>query len=182
MDDPRLLPPPDDFLGRVRALARDLAYGFEQGEFPSRYSVIYYTDNREDLDTIGLEYGLKQSFKEFLNRKWQNIRPKMDALWVLGYVTAINYPENDVNQYAYMLTEKALALLEEPATPPTIFISYKRSESAALGLLTVARLKMAGVPNPFIDMELQPGDLWHAQLEQYVKESQYLFFCLLVQH
>lgn len=73
----------------------------------------------------------------------------------------------------YMLTSKAFRLLEKPASPPDIFISYRRSTSSALGLLIVARLQAKGILNPFIDMNIDPGEQWHSLLEDTIKKSRY---------
>ncbi len=64
-------------------------------------------------------------------------------------------------------------------SPPALFISYKRSESSALGLLVEARLKLADSNiNVFIDKELEPGDKWHGRLEKEVRQRPF-FVCLL---
>jgi hypothetical protein len=39
--------------------------------------------------------------------------------------------------------------------------------------LIVARLQARGIQNPFIDMNIAPGDVWHAQLENIIKNSRY---------
>lgn len=82
------------------------------------------------------------------------------------------------NGATYKLSSKAFDLLNRPLTPPSVFISYRRRASSAFGLLLVARLKAVGVQNPFIDMNIQPGDEWHAQLENIVRGSRY--FILLI--
>lgn len=162
MDDPRLLPPPDDFLGRIRALALDLAYGFTVGDFPSAFDP---TGQGRVLWSGAGEVNKVETFNKYMSQKWQGAYPSLKDVLVLGYLI--------LDGSHYIISQKALELLEKPATPPTVFISYKRSESAALGLLTVARLKMAGVPNPFIDMQIDPGDLWHSELEHRIKEAEY---------
>src|SRR5262249_7958909 len=63
--------------------------------------------------------------------------------------------------------------LEKPTVAPSVFISYRRNQSSALGLLIVARLKAVGVPNPFIDMVIDPGAEWHALLEKTIRQSRY---------
>src|SRR5262249_51031093 len=96
--------------------------------------------------------------------------PSDELLNTLGYVTLIGTKDGD---RSYLLTEKALALLEQPAAPPSVFISYKRDQSSALALLIEARLRLAGNPNPFVDKNLTPGDEWHRKLEQTIKSCEY---------
>jgi hypothetical protein len=74
------------------------------------------------------------------------------------------------------LTEKAYYLLEE-TEPYNIFISYKRSESSALALLVLARLKEHSLV-PFVDMALEAGGNWHADLEERIKENDYFIILL----
>jgi hypothetical protein len=38
----------------------------------------------------------------------------------------------------------------------------------------VARLKAVGIENPFIDMNINPGDEWHARLEKTIRQSKYV--------
>jgi hypothetical protein len=59
----------------------------------------------------------------------------------------------------------------------SVFISYHRRESSALALLVLARFKMLGL-EPFLDMNIEPGDDWAARLEIEVKSREY-FVCLL---
>ncbi|MEP7285925.1 MAG: toll/interleukin-1 receptor domain-containing protein, partial [Chloroflexota bacterium] len=71
---------------------------------------------------------------------------------------------------SYLITQKAFALLERPVTLPTVFISYSRKTSSAFGLLIECRLQIAGI-KAFIDRSIDPGDAWHAQLEDKIRHS-----------
>ncbi|MBZ0308547.1 MAG: toll/interleukin-1 receptor domain-containing protein [Anaerolineae bacterium] len=174
MNDPRLLPPPKNHLDRIRALALDLAYGFVNGEFPPRFQSAS-RNARQTLEGAG-DINRNNNFKIYLDEKWKTHYPNAQDLELVGYAQLVEHAQTGFP--VYTLTQKALALLEQPAKPPTIFISYKRDESAAFGLLIVARLKMVGIPNPFIDMDIRPGDEWHGHLQKTVQNSEYLISLL----
>ena len=82
----------------------------------------------------------------------------------------------------YGLTERAHRLVDEPASPPNVFISYKRSESSAFALLLEARIKYETTATPIMDKSIEPGDDWHPQLEDLVKSSETFHLCHGTQH
>lgn len=169
MDDPRLLPPPENHLDRIHAFALDLAYGFSVGEFPSKYIISGIDTPQTWIGQTGRSQ--KDNLDSYLSEKWELAYPHSTELEMLNYIQYKEHTER--GSRIYTLTPKALTLMEQPAKPPTIFISYKRDESAAFGLLIVARLKMAGITNPFIDMDIRPGDEWHAYLQKTIQQSEY---------
>ncbi len=61
--------------------------------------------------------------------------------------------------------------------PYNVFISYKRSESSAFALLVLARLKEHNLVS-FLDMALEAGGNWHADLEARIKENDYFIVLL----
>lgn len=153
---------PEDYISRIRELARDLAFGVTNNWWGARFPI--------DLPFNG------QAFSNWLGAKWkpkgshENI-PSIDTLIAFGYA-------EDTGNHLCRLTQRAYELLDKPATPPSVFISYRRSESSALGLLIEARLKMVGNPNPFIDKNLVAGDEWHGELQAKVQNCRY-FVCLI---
>jgi len=150
-------PVPDDLLDQVPALARDLAYGASLGLWETRLS----------------RHALRSSAEYApLRDKWPN-PPSLNLLLSFGYLLR-DGSEAQGAIPMYLLAEKAFELLRQPSSPPSIFISYKRSESSALGLLLEARLKLAGNLNPFIDKNLVPGQDWSAHLERQVRQSRYV--------
>lgn len=171
MENPLELPPPDDKLERVPAFARDLAYGAMQELWPNMFSG-YQTN------TKGLELRIRdeEALKALMEAKWQSDAPSHLLLATYGYLQ--EYGRAERGRIDYVLTQKAFDLLAQPATPPSVFISYSRSQSSAFGLLIEARLKLAGNPNPFIDKNLTPGEEWHDQLEQQIAGARY-FICLI---
>ena len=74
------------------------------------------------------------------------------------------------------LTQSAIALIDE-TEPYNVFISYKRSESSALALLVLARLKEHDLI-PFVDMALEAGGNWHADLEDRIRACDYFIVLL----
>lgn len=159
-------PIPDDAIARVHRYARDLAWGAVNDYWSASHADRGFPWGESAMQPIER----RDQLAEWKTRIW------LDQLPSLTLLEAFDYLRNDGS--AWILTAKAFALLDQPLTPPSVFISYRRRASSAFGLLLVARLKMVGVPNPFIDMNIQPGDEWHAQLEQIVRGSRY--FILLI--
>lgn len=171
--DPRELPVPEgsDLLKRVEIFAKDLAYGCNVGEWESSFT---YLDNinvwrgrSNDLKSTEASRLLERYCKD----KWNNSHPTANDLALFEYVKA-------ANGGVYSLTKAAFDLLNRPAVPANVFISYKRKESSAFALLVEARLVMAGATSPHIDKNLKGGEPWHARLEERVKSSEYLV-CLI---
>lgn len=168
MDNPIEQPVPAEPVDRIHALARDLAYGAVTGQWSSRFNVAWAGPNM--YTWINTE-GNTGSIDDYLETKWDNQQPVADLLLSFGYVDLVEKMESGTR--SFVLTQKAFQLLEKPTVPPSVFISYRRNQSSALGLLVVARLKAVGVPNPFIDMVIDPGAEWHALLEQTIRQSRY---------
>src|SRR6476469_10414280 len=83
----------------------------------------------------------------------------------------------DSAQTVFSITHHAFKLLDQPITPPTLFISYKRGVSSPFGLAIEYRLEARGV-RPFIDRSLEGGDQWARVLEEQIRQSRY-FVCLI---
>ncbi len=163
MDNPFEQPAPTNMLERVQAFARDLAYGATLGLWHSRIRWKQLS-NPEMSDH-------SRRFAEHLYPKWGRDFPSEYLLLSFGYLIEL---ENIESGFAnYLLTDKAFQLLQQPSVAPDVFISYRRSESSAFGLLIEARLRLAGNPNPFIDKNLVPGSEWNAQLRQQIQKSRY---------
>lgn len=171
IENPLILPPPDDKVERVPAFARDLAYGAMQEMWPNMFSGYA-------ISAKGLELRIRDdaALRELLSGKWQDDAPSHLLLATYGYFQ--EYERAERGRIDYLLTQKAFDLLSKPAAPPSVFISYSRSHSSAFGLLIEARLKLAGNPNPFIDKNLTPGDEWNQQLEKQIAGVRYLI-CLV---
>ena len=177
-------PVPDDPIERVHRFARDLAWGVNRELWKASFESEFLSTWNENSWQYAQEiWGATEEKLGY---------PSFDMLQAFGYIvistkyisatgTRPMFPGGEYKTSAIslmILTEKAFSLLQKPFQSPTVFISYRRKVSSALGLLLVARLKMVGVSNPFIDMNIQPGDDWRAHLEQIVRGSRY--FILLV--
>lgn len=168
MDDPLELAPPDDPIQRVHTLARDLAYGVSQGKWGAMLGLRTWSGWETMMDNYSLD--------EYFKNKWHDGPPLPDLMRAFGYLEMLERREYHM---LCLITQKAFTLLEQPLSPPAVFISYRRSESSALGLLLEARLKLAASDiNVFIDKALEPGDKWHGRLEKEVRQRPY-FVCLL---
>ena len=166
-DNPLEQPAPVDLLQRVHAFARDLAYGAAKGLWHTR--IQWQALTNPDISNVA---GV---FAKYLREKWGTDFPSEYLLVSLDYFDPVG---DETGRSTYLLTEKAFRLLEKPSSPPSVFISYRRSESTALALLIEARMKMAGNPNPYIDKNLIPGQDWNDQLEERIRQSRY--FVVLV--
>jgi hypothetical protein len=162
MNNPFEQPPPTEILDRVREFARDLAYGATLGLWHTkiRWQQLF---NPEISNT-------SKVFAQHLGPKWGTEFPSEFLLLSFGYLK--EYGDESTHS-VYLLSDKAFQLLEQPSSAPDVFISYRRSESSAFGLLVEARLRLAGNPNPFIDKNLVPGSEWNAQLKQQIERSRY---------
>jgi hypothetical protein len=177
-------PSPDATLSeRVELLARALAFGVFIDQWSPKIAVVTEGGVKEIWNSVG-HASYKAQLNYYLKYSWYDNYPQIAFLEAFGYVREIgkiNWTvmlDLTIIATEYILTPKAFALLEKPSAPPSVFISYRRNDSSALGLLIVARLQAKGIPNPFIDMNIAPGDVWHAQLEEIIKDSKY-FISLL---
>ncbi len=165
-NSPLAQPLPLDPTRRIERYARDLAWGALNGLWDAAPI---------SLPPPGFNRALDPNFRAYLKQVWENQSPRTDLMVALGYMTISVRVDGSTD---YLLTPAAFALLREPAEPPRVFISYRRRESSAFGLLVIARLKLVGVSNPFIDFQLEPGVEWSRQLENIVRGCRY--FVMLI--
>jgi hypothetical protein len=119
-----------------------------------------------------------EELQSLLKDKWESKHPAFPLLESFGYLRLISEAQNQRRYtYIYALTETAFSLLQKPALPPSVFISYSRKQSSAFGLLLECKLSSIGV-KPFIDRSIDPGSEWHNQLIKTVNNSTYLV-CLI---
>lgn len=150
-------PLPRNPMARVHTYVKELAEGSILQFWPVR--LIAIEDGFRDTDV-----------EKYLDRRLNDGMLSVTLVESMGYIHHIS------NSAVYQLTQKAFALLDE-AEPANIFISYKRSESSAFALLVLARLKDGGL-EPFIDMAIEPGEQWHAHLEERIRSSDYFIVLL----
>jgi hypothetical protein len=191
-----LEPPTGNQRDRIVFLARALAYGVISDAWSPYISVTpTYKANAPDEEGYysqsyaGEYWGCpgdptyEQRLQAYLTAHWNGLQPQAAFFEAMGYfeqktdVQAATQARAQTTTY-YLLTSKAFDLLEEPTKPPSVFISYSRRKSSAFGLLIVARLQAKGMPNPFLDLMIEPGEEWHSHLEKIIQSSEY-FVCLI---
>jgi len=158
---------PNDPVQRIHRLARDLAWGALNNLWDARVE----TRSGRLMAPRGAKAGM---LTEYLGR-WGDVLPSVTLLAAFGYVEeqqAVSPSGAKVTFAA--LTQHAFALLKKPIVMPQVYISYSPDVSSALALLVSARLQLAGVANPYLDMSHNPGDEPHAEHETRVRSSDYL--------
>ena len=151
---------PSGDVARIKLLAKELIMGVHRNLWSSTISTM-------PSDTDGNEVApVDRNLANYLEKRWgdRHIRHRLELLRGHGYV--------DHNT----LTNVAFALINE-AEPYNIFISYKHSESSALALLVNAKLKEHSLVS-FVDMALEAGGNWHAELEERIKKCDYFIILL----
>lgn len=159
LEDREKIPLPSGDVARVKLLAKELALGVHKNLWHSAILTM-------PSDTVSGEVVSVGDHAEYLEKRWgdRHIGRRLQLLQGHGYVK--------VNA----LTKAAFDLIDE-TEPHNVFISYKRSESSALALLVLARLKASGLV-PFMDMMLEPGEKWHAELEERIRDCDYFIVLL----
>lgn len=160
MDNPLEQPAPDDPIARVHTLAYDLAWGVAHGLWGTGLEAVW-SEGAPFIKTVAPSSIFDESGRNLLVDKWGDNRPGVDMMFSFGYV--IDSP--------FALSPKALGLLEKPAIPPKIFISYKQSESSAFASLIEARLNIAAPEaGVFIDKLLEGGEEWEQRIKKEICE------------
>ena len=136
MDNPLEQPAPEDPIARVHVLARDLAWGAINGKWTGYFRVFSPSDWIV-MKTSNREYD--QNIQKYIQEKWKGNPPECTLLLSLGYC-APDFENPTKGIMTFSLIEKAFNLLERPAVPPKIFISYRQNESSAFASLIEARL------------------------------------------
>ncbi len=159
-------PLPHDPVASVHRMARDLAWGAVNNLWPPRVLI--------ECSHFGFPRRETQSMWQTYSARWDRALPSVHLLVAFGYLNQ----QHDGRHMTGLLTEKAFDLLKAPAKTPRVFVSYDRKQGSALALLIVARLQLAGVKNPFLDINKNPGDSIHAQLEDLLQVSEHCV-CLI---
>lgn len=154
------IPIPDGDVLWVKLLAKELVLGVYRKLWSSTIQVDYSDDVPGEVAPIGRE------LTGYLKKRWgdRHIGHRLELLRGHGYIDHGT------------LTQAAFDLIEE-AEPYNIFISYKRSESSALALLVNTKLKEHSL-DPFVDMALEAGGNWHAELEERIRDCDYFIVLL----
>ena len=158
------IPIPSGDVKWVRLLASELALGVHRNLWNPMSIAGQF---------VGGARAMHPNSQAYFQRRWANY--DMDHLVevLLGH-EYLNYKENDDS--IPQLTTKAYELIDEDS-PYSIFISYRRLDSSALALLVLARLKEHSLV-PFVDMALEVGGNWHADLEERIRACDYFIILL----
>ena len=157
---------PKERVAQIHEFAADLAVGFNEGAWSANFM--------QRGDYVVEEYN-DETYRLFFENKWREEIPymKINTMISMGYLQQSGH-----SSMVYVLTEKAFRLVDEPVSPPDVFISYKRSESSAFALLLEARIRYETNATPFLDKSIEPGDDWHPLLEAKVKSCE-AFICVI---
>ena len=158
------IPIPGGEVARVKLLAKELASGVHRDLWHSTVTV-FRGENIVFRGVLG----------DYKRLRWADDIPtrSLSLLQGHGYIEA-GLTAN--GRRFYRLSQAAFDLLEE-TEPYNIFISYRRLDSSALALLVLARLKEHDLV-PFVDMALEAGGNWHADLEERIKACDYFIILL----
>lgn len=158
------IPIPSGDVAWVKLLAKELALGVNRNLWSSMYLVMLFGDGRAQIED--------RNFERYLHSRWStaDVSHLSNLLLRQGYLT-----RKDGSNWLTP-SEKAYELLDE-SEPYNVFISYRRLDSSALALLVLARLKELSLV-PFVDMALEAGGNWHADLEAKIRENDYFIILL----
>lgn len=198
MDNPHELPRPDDPIAQVHAFALDLAWGATQGMWSSGFRIARRASGtgrgeasgKEVWRTLSNNFIYEANLASYLSQKWFTIPPSPDLMQSFGYVefdpsrimegkpSGIGLPPVSSGyiegQPVYLLTKRAFDLLEKPAIPPKIFISYRQNESSAFASLIEARLTLRDPTiGIFIDKQIEGGAKWLKRIEEEVRQCEH---------
>jgi hypothetical protein len=163
-------PLPVTQIGRIRTFAREFAEGVLEG-FWKRYIMYDYVHLPRTVEEVIREmpdFFVEKTVNDYVQQRWSGVIPELDLVAMYGYI--------DPKETGFYVEKPAFDLLNE-APSSTIFISYRRRTSSALALLVLSRLKEYGLDG-FVDMTIQPGDNWHAHLQEQIEKRDF-FVALL---
>ena len=158
------VPIPNGDVVRVQLLAKELAMGVHKKLWKTAFGVHYSNYGGGEFETGD------ENLASYFRNRWdaRHIGSHLELLKGHGYIQIVS-GGREITQQAFKLLTKS--------EPYNIFISYRRMDSSALALLALARLKEHGL-EPFVDMALQAGGNWHADLEERIKACDYFVILL----
>lgn len=159
------IPIPSGDAAWVKLLAKELAIGVNRGLWESSMSAYGGYGEIEEIRS-----GASGDLTRFFETRWQD--RTLDHL--LHALKGNSFTDSTTGRI--QIAPAAFDLLGE-TEPYNIFISYRRLDSSALALLVLARLKEQDLV-PFVDMALEAGGNWHADLEDRIRACD--FFIILL--
>ena len=158
------IPIPNGDAAWVKLLAKEVALGIHRQLWSSAFLIALFRDGVAQIEDSKLE--------SYLRARWQD----HDVSYITQLLKGHGYLEYSDGSTWLTPTEKAYELVDV-VEPFNIFISYRRLDSSALALLVLARLKEHSLV-PFVDMALQAGGNWHADLEERIESCDYFIILL----
>ena len=156
------IPIPSGDIAWVKLLAKELALGVHRSLRESRMIVDLFG---------GRAHTVVDSSEVYFQKRWKDYELSHLINVLIGHDYLIEESESSLR-----LASRAYDLIDD-VDPYDVFISYKRSESSALSLLALARLKEFSLV-PFVDMALEAGGNWHADLEERIRGCDYFIVLL----
>lgn len=155
---------------RVKAFAMGLAVGVREDLWSPLFRVYDIPEEGEYWEGLG-HPNYQERLLFYLNHFWRRTHPQAAFMLTFGYLQRAG--EQD-----YLLTDKALDLLRQPAGDVRVFISYKRSVSSLQALMLSQWLWRLGIEN-FLDVDsIHAGGELGSQLEEAIRTRSH-FICLL---
>ena len=158
------IPIPNGDAAWVKLLAKEIVLGIHKRLWSPVYLVLLFNDQHVQIED--------SCFKSYLETRWQD--------YELSHITQLlkghGYLEYGDSRDWLTPTEKAYELVGD-VEPYNVFISYRRLDSSAFALLVLARLKEHSLI-PYVDMALEAGGNWHADLEERIKDCDYFIVLL----
>ncbi len=164
MEERSKIPIPSGDVAWVKLLAKELALGVNRQLWSSEFMIYFFEDGEAHVED--------ETIKSFFGSRWSDYDLSHVSSVLLRQGFLIRKDSSDW----LTPTDKAFSLLEE-TQPYNIFISYRRLDSSALALLVLTRLKEHSLV-PFLDMALEAGGNWHADLEERIKACDYFIILL----
>ena len=154
-------PKPSNKVKQAEHIARDLAEGAINEYWESQLRV---------APIVGKSMKFEGAIQQYFDALELYEEPLVKLLMSLRYVMQLD-------PRTYLLTEKAIQLLDKPRDIP-MFISYKRNESSAFASLILARFQAHGL-KPFLDLQdIVLGKNWKEALESGIKGSKVFMLCI----
>ena len=157
---------PSGEVARVKLLAKELALGVHRDLWPFTFRATPFARG---------SIRAREELQQYFEVRWGTFLPSNNLQLLIGqgFIDDSYTPKG--HRY-YKLSRDAFKLLDE-VEPHNIFISYRRLDSSALALLVLARLKEHSLV-PFVDMALEAGGKWHADLEERIRDCDYFIILL----
>ena len=168
LDERSKIPIPSGDVARVKLLAKELALGVHRTLWSDTILTIQSNTRGDEL------WPLNENLRDFLARRWgdPHISNRLQLLHGHGYTRKID----SQGRQRHQISPSSFGLLGA-IEPYNVFISYKRSDSSALALLVLTRLKQHGLV-PFVDMAIKVGESWKVELHKRIMECDYFIVLL----